>query len=95
MAVQCDKSPKWPGDNGDLNAAGRLLTDDFYNGMPWCIGLKRFRQQVEANSLSITVFAWRDRSKVVLDSFATEKIQNDGASILGVTVLPEYQLVIP
>jgi beta-galactosidase len=85
----------YQGDIARLNAGGNLLTDDFYKGMPWCIGLKRFRQQVEANSLSITVFPWRDRSKVVLDSFATKTIQDDGARILGVTVLPEYQLVIP
>jgi hypothetical protein len=85
----------YQGDIARLNAADRLLTDDFYKGMPWCIGLKRFRQQVEANSLNITVFPWRDRSNVVLDSFAIKKIQDDGARILGVTVLPEYELTIP
>jgi hypothetical protein len=85
----------YQGDIARLNAGGHLLTDDFYKGMPWCIGLKRFRQEVEANSLNIAVFPWRDRSKVVLDSFATRKIEDDAAHILRVTVLPEYQLVIP
>jgi beta-galactosidase len=85
----------YQGDIARLNAADRLLTDDFYKGMPWSIGLKRFRQQVEANNLNITVLPWRDRSKVVLDSFGTKKNQGDGARILGVTVLPEYQLTIP
>jgi hypothetical protein len=83
------------GDIARLNAGDHLLTDDFYKGMPWCIGLKRFRQEVEAKNLNITVFPWRDRSKVVLDSFAARKIQDDAAHILRVTVLPEYQLVIP
>jgi hypothetical protein len=85
----------YQGDIARLNAAGRLLTDDFYKGIPWCVGLKRFRQQVESNSLHITVFPWRDRSKVVLDSFAMKKTRDDGARILRVTVLPEYQMAIP
>jgi hypothetical protein len=84
----------YQGDIARLNTADRLLTDDFYKGTPWCIGLKRFRQQVEADRLNITIFPWRDRSKVVLDSFATKTIQEDGASIIGVTVSPEYQLTV-
>ena len=58
---------EYQGDIARLSAAGHLLTDDFYNGMPWCIGLKRFRRQVESGDLEIAIVPWRDRSKVILD----------------------------
>lgn len=61
---------EYHGDIARLSAAGHLLTDDFYNGMPWCIGLSRLRRQVESGPLEIAIVPWRDRSKVILDDFA-------------------------
>lgn len=80
------------GDIARLSADGHLLTDDFYNGMPWCIGLKRFRKEVESGILELAVVPWRERSDVVLEDFAAEKTAGRGPQLLNVTVLPEYQL---
>jgi hypothetical protein len=86
---------EYQGDIARLSAAGLLLADDFYNGMPWCIGLKRFRRQVESGGMEITVVPWRDRSKVVLDDFAVHQAGDNSAHLLKVTVLPGYQLTVP
>ena len=86
---------EYQGDIARLSAAGQLLTDDFYNGMPWCIGLKRFRRQVESGPLEIAIVPWRDRSKVILDDFAVNEARDNSARLLTVTVLPEYQLTVP
>jgi hypothetical protein len=86
---------EYQGDIARLSADGHLLTDEFYTGMPWCIGLKRFRAQVESGPLEIAVVPWRDRSKVILDDSVSDKSGDNGAHLLKVTVLPEYQLTVP
>jgi hypothetical protein len=86
---------EYQGDIARLSAAGHLLTDDFFTGTPWCIGLKRFRTQVESEPLEIAIVPWRDRSKVILDDFAVDKAGDNSAHLLKVTVLPEYQLTVP
>ncbi len=86
---------EYQGDIARLSADGNLLTDDFYNGLPWCIGLKRFRKQVQSGDLQIAIVPWRDRTKVILDDFAVDKAGHSGPNLLDVTVLPEYQLTIP
>ena len=86
---------KYQGDIARLNADGHLLTDEFYTGMPWSIGLKRFQRQVESGSLEIAIVPWRDRSKVILDDSAVDKAGHSGPNLLDVTVLPEYQLTVP
>jgi beta-galactosidase len=82
------------GDIGRLSADGHLLTDDFYNGMPWYIGLKRFRREVESGDLELAIVPWRERADVVLDAFAAGTNAKAGPEILSVTVLPEYKLSI-
>lgn len=82
------------GDIARLSAGGQLLNDDFYNGMPWCIGLKRFRRQADSGGLELAIVPWRDRSDVLLDASAANKIEGHGAQLLNVTVLPEYQLTV-
>ena len=86
---------EYQGDIARLSAGGHLLTDDFYNGTPWCIGLKRFRRQVESGDLEIAIVSWRDRSSVILDDFAVNEARDNGSHLLKVTVLPEYQLTVP
>jgi len=86
---------EYQGDIARLSADGHLLTDEFYTGMPWCIGLERFRKQVESGPLEIAIVPWRDRSKVILDDSAVKKVGDERAQLLRVTVLPEYQLTVP
>ncbi len=83
------------GDIARLSAAGHLLTDNFYNGMPWCIGFKRFRRQAESGDLELTIVPWPDRSGVILDSFAVDKMEVHSSQLLNLTVLPEYELTVP
>ena len=86
---------EYQGDIARLSADGHLLTDEFYTGMPWCIGLKRFRRQAESGPLEIVIVPWRDRSKVILDDSVADKAVDNRAKLLSVTVVPEYQLTVP
>lgn len=86
---------EYQGDIAQLRATDHLLTDNFYNGMPWCIGLKRFQNQVESGPLEISIVPWRNHSDVILDRFAVKKAVNDSPNLLKVSVLPEYQLIVP
>ena len=72
---------------------GHLLTDEFYTGLPWSIGLNRFRKQVESRSLNLSIVPWRDRSKVVLDD-SVNKVEADSARLSKVTIVPEYELTV-
>jgi len=63
--------------------------------MPWCIGLKRFRREVESGDLEIAIVPWRDRSQVILDDIAVNKVRDNSPHLLKITVLPEYQLIVP
>lgn len=85
---------EYQGDIARLSAAGHLLTDDFYNGMPWYIGLKRFRNQVDSGPLELSIVPWRDLSDVILDDSAAKKTGDQSAHLLKVSVLPEYQLIV-
>ena len=86
---------EFQGDIARLSAAGRLLTDDFYNGTPWCIGLRRFRRQVESGDMEIAIVPWRDRSDVILDGPAVNRSGDHRARLLEMSVLPEYELTVP
>jgi beta-galactosidase len=85
---------EYQGDIARLTAGGHLLTDDFYTGMPWYIGLKRFRNHVESGRLEISIVPWRDRSDVILDESAVKRTGDKSARLLKVTVMPEYQLIV-
>jgi len=84
----------YSGDIARLSAAGHLLTDNFFNGTPWDIGLKRFRREVESGGLELAIVPWRGSSDVVLDRFAQDRIVPDRAQLLDVNVLPEYRLIV-
>jgi len=86
----------YAGDVARLYQDGLLLDDNFYNGGIWEIGLKRFLPGAFARNLEVDVLPLTRKAPIYLDSSAWEPIQAEGqtASVLGVEVLPEYEVVL-
>jgi beta-galactosidase len=54
------------GDAGRLYLDGHLIADDFYNGKPWEIGLKRFAPQIFEKSLVLKLLPLRKDAPVYI-----------------------------
>lgn len=86
----------YAGDVARLSVDGHLLDDDFYNGRPWEIGLKRFLPESFDKTLEVNVLPLPRNAPIYLDARAWEAMNADGqtAKVLGVELLPEYEVVL-
>jgi hypothetical protein len=88
---------RYAGDVARLSRDGRLLDDDFYNGRPWEIGLKRFLPEAFGKKLDFSILPLPRSAPIYLDARAWAAIDPEGqtAKVLGVEMLPEYEVVLP
>jgi beta-galactosidase len=83
------------GDVARLTADGKLLTDNFYNGRPWVVGIRRFVPQLKDGSLILTIAPLTPGNDIVFDDPASiDKSQRPVASVERITAAPEYRLVV-
>ncbi|MGA2642624.1 MAG: hypothetical protein ABSG21_17175, partial [Spirochaetia bacterium] len=61
-------SIEYEGDVGNAFIDGTLIADDFYNGTPWEIGLKRFQARLLEKGLYIHVTPRREGTLVIRES---------------------------
>jgi hypothetical protein len=87
---------RYAGDVARLSRDGRLLDDDFYNGRPWEIGLKRFLPESFGKKLEFSILPLPRSAPIYLDARAWEPIDPAGqtAKVLRVELLPEYEVVL-
>ena len=87
---------KYTGDVARLSSGGRLLDDNFYNGEPWTIGLKRFVAAQGATKFDLSILPLRKDAPVYLEAPAPPSFAPDGQAIGldSITLIPEYQLRI-
>ena len=57
----------YTGDVARLSANGKLLADNFFNGMPWSVGLRRFSQEARKGPLELTILPLRADAPVFLE----------------------------
>jgi hypothetical protein len=82
------------GDVARFYAGGALRDDNFYNGEPWVIGLKRFAGLLDA-PLKLQILPLRQDAPVYFD--AGYKPKFSGKQVVGVdsvTAIPEYEVVV-
>lgn len=86
---------------GDVAMAfinGSMELDHFYYGMPWTIGLKRFREKMENHSINFYIRPLRKDAPYMQDlpSHAIPDFSQKGANciIKQVELIPEYKAVL-
>ena len=86
----------YTGDVARLYAGGHLIDDDFYNGKPWSIGLKRFLTAQGPANFELNILPLRSDAPVYFETSASPDFGANGqaVSLDGVTLVPEYQLEI-
>ena len=87
---------RYAGDVAQLSVDGLLLDDNFYNGSPWEIGLKRFLPRQFGHLLDVRVLPLPAKAPIYLDARAWDQIGPEGqtAKVLSVEALPEYEEVL-
>lgn len=84
----------YEGDVARLTSGGRLLTDNFYNGEKWRVGLKRFRKQIAAHGLELEVLPLRGDAPVFVEPRFRAKISREGqvVTVKSIKLVPQYRL---
>lgn len=83
----------YTGDKGQAFLDGHLITDHFYYGAPWEIGMKRFAQQLKNQPLYLFFHAIK-KDAACLEYFTNKIPFNDDPEYLtinSITVIPEYK----
>jgi hypothetical protein len=87
---------RYEGDVARLYAGGRLITDDFYNGTPWEIGLRRIPPQELNRGLELRILPLRQDAPIYLPAGARPAFPPGGeiARLKDVQIVPEYEALI-
>ncbi|MBM0105005.1 beta-galactosidase [Steroidobacter sp. S1-65] len=83
----------YQGDVGRLFAGTTLIDDNYYNGITWRVGLKRFHEEIR-KPLTLTVLPLRDDAPIYIEHRARSSSALDGqlAEVVRARVVPEYEL---
>jgi hypothetical protein len=80
--------------SGGSLAGATLIDDNFYNGEPWVIGLKRFATRLDA-PLQLQVLPLRDDAPVYFDpDYKPQFSGKQVAAVASITAVPEYEVVL-
>jgi hypothetical protein len=85
----------YQGDVARIYAGGHLITDDFYHGAPWEIGLRDIPPADLKKGLDLQILPLRADAPIYLASEAKPSIPGSGqiVRVTDVRVLPEYHVV--
>jgi hypothetical protein len=86
----------YDGDVARLSSGSRLLDDNFYNGEPWTIGLKRYLAPEGPTTFELSILPLRKDAPIYLETATPPAYAPNGQAIKlkGITLVPEYQLEI-
>ncbi len=87
---------EYQGDVARFSAGQRLLVDDFYNGLAWEIGLRRFLDSKTSNSFELSILPLREDAPVYFETPGDPDFSHNGQIVKldSVSLVPEYQLVL-
>jgi hypothetical protein len=88
---------EYAGDIGRLNSATTLLDDNFFNGIPWQIGLMRFGSTTWSAPLTLQLLPMPAVAPIYLDLSARRLLDNAHPTpkLIGAKLIPEYESVVP
>jgi hypothetical protein len=86
---------EYTGDIGRLESDGTLLDDNFYKGVPWQIGLRRFGPETLNHPLTLELLPMPAVAPIYLDQHARDLIKRarPNPDILHVKIVPVYEAV--
>jgi hypothetical protein len=88
---------RYQGDVARLYAGGELLDDNFFNGTPWRVGLRRWAGAIRGGPLELRVLPLRSDAPVFIPAGyrpASAAAGGQVAEVQSVTAIPEYELTV-
>jgi len=85
----------YEGDVGGLYLDGRLIADNYNNGNPWQVGLKRFLPEALAKGLVVRFWPWRKGQMQNVSTPMSNRMEfegEEGWQLKSFTVIPEYSV---
>ena len=84
----------YTGDVARLSAKDHLLTDDFYSGRPWLVGLTRFAPQLAQSNgkLTLSIYPLRPNPPIFFEPGLEPKPDTPPASVTSVELVTQYTL---
>lgn len=79
------------GDYAQARIKDTLISDDFYKGAPWIIGLKRFRKNLKGNKIIVEITPLNRNKKVYLESWP-DFTEDNAVEIKSIKIVPEYKI---
>lgn len=85
---------KYQGDEARLLIDNQLLTDNFYNGTEWRIGLKRFLSERSASAFDLQVLPLANGTRIFFEPGLAPTFGENGqaGSVRSIEAHPEYEL---
>ncbi len=86
----------YQGDVARLTANHRLLDDDFYNGKPWLVGIRRFLAPQGPSTFELSILPLREDAPVYFELGELAHFGSSGQidKVDDIRLIPEYQLEI-
>ena len=83
----------YQGDEARLLSGGRLLTDNFFNGTEWRIGMKRFLSNPDPAAFSLQILPLSRQAPIFFEPGLQPSFGTDGqAGVLSsIELIPEYE----
>jgi hypothetical protein len=87
----------YAGDIGRLQAGTILLDDNFFNGLPWQIGLKRFGMGTAKSPLNLQLLPMPAAAPIYIDAKARNLLDSAHATpkLVDAKLIPEYESIVP
>jgi len=85
---------RYQGDQARLLSGDRLLTDNFYNGLAWQIGLKRFLSDESGSVFDLQVMPLASGARIFFEPGMAPRFDEKGqaGSMQSIQVRPEYEV---
>jgi hypothetical protein len=81
------------GDTASVYINGKLVADNFYNGLPWTIGLKRFLPEIFHTGLVVRIKPMQEQAQIYMEDWVKSP-KGKEPGIEKIEILPEYSAII-
>jgi beta-galactosidase len=83
----------YAGDVARLSADGKLLDDNFNNGMPWTIGLRRFIAKIGSGPLELSILPLRKDAPIFIERRLRASFDDKSqiVDLKDATLIPQYR----